>query len=107
MLSYASLSSIPAALMMFGFAVSIATPASAKQNMSIIPVACAGGRTFALQLTARRATVMMDGRQLRLTRSSSVLGRRYRSSDAALIIDGDFVGLVLEDDLAFKDCHLT
>lgn len=92
---------------MFGFAVSIATPASAKQNMSIIPVACAGGRTFALQLTARRATVMMDGRQLRLTRSSSVLGRRYRSSDAALIIDGDFVGLVLEDDLAFKDCHLT
>lgn len=92
---------------MLGFAVSIATPASAKQSISTIPVACAGGRTFALQLTARRATVLLDGRQLRLTRSSSALGKRYRSSDAALINDGDFVGFVLEDDIAYEDCHLT
>ncbi|WP_336961476.1 hypothetical protein [Sphingobium aquiterrae] len=72
-----------------------------------ISVSCAAGRGFAIQLDDRQAIAFVDGRPVRLTRRPSSLGMQYRSGDAALIIDGDFVAFVLKDDLAYEDCRLV
>ena len=67
-------------------------------------VVCAGGRNFQMEAREKLARIFLDGRQVRLTRRS--LGQQYRSSDAALIIDGDYVAFVLNNDLAYEDCHI-
>ena len=70
-------------------------------------VECAGGRGFALVLGKEQAVVEMDDRRLILQRRPSSLGQQYRSNGASLIIDGDFVAFVSQDDLAWRDCHIV
>lgn len=69
-------------------------------------VSCAGDRHFILQMRPQYATIFLRGRQLRLERRESSLGRQYHSSDASLIIDGEFVAFVTKDDLGFENCRL-
>ncbi len=69
-------------------------------------VVCAGGRSFQMEAREKVARIFLEGRELRLTRRASSLGQQYRSSDAALIIDGDYVAFVLNDDLAYEECHI-
>ena len=69
-------------------------------------VVCAGGRSFQMDAREKLARIFLDGRELRLTRRASSLGQQYLSSDAALLIDGDYVAFVLNDDLAYEDCRI-
>jgi hypothetical protein len=86
--------------------LSSAACAQSKARDEPAMVVCAGGRSFQIEAREKVARIFLDGRELRLTRRASSLGQQYRSSDAALIIDGDYVAFVLNDDLAYEDCGI-
>lgn len=69
-------------------------------------VLCAGGRSFEIGQGQGRIAVTFDGRILHLSRKASGIGLTYSSPEASLIIDGQYVAFVLEDDLGFQNCHL-
>lgn len=69
-------------------------------------VHCAEGRSFEVQLAPDRAIIFAEGKRWTLARMPSHLFVRYTSKEAALVIDADFVALVLTGDLGFTECHL-
>jgi hypothetical protein len=80
-------------------------PVLAK-TAAAIRVQCAGDRHFLLHLDRQRVRVMFDNRQPDLRREPSSLGRKYAATGATLIIDGDSVAFVLQDDLDWRDCRI-
>ena len=86
--------------------LSSAACAQTKPRDEPTMVGCAGGRSFQIEAREKVARIFLDGRELLLTRRASSLGQQYRSGDAALIIDGDYVAFVLNDDLAYEDCRI-
>ncbi|HEX7858439.1 MAG TPA: hypothetical protein VF503_32550 [Sphingobium sp.] len=81
-------------------------PLSAQAQPTNTTVRCAGGRSFVIELSSEAASVQIDGQVLHLRRQASTSMTRYSSSDAALIIDGDYVAFVMTDALDFTECHL-
>lgn len=72
-----------------------------------VHVECAAGRGFEFLLGKEHAVVELEDRRLILHRRPSSLGQQFRTNEATLIIDGDFVAFVLEDDLEWQDCHIV
>ncbi|WP_176596492.1 MULTISPECIES: hypothetical protein [Sphingobium] len=98
----------PVALMPAAIAISamLAAPADARQPGIDAEVQCAAGRRFLLRADADRATIIWKEGQLTLERGTLTLGRYYRSPQAALIIDGDYVSFVPKGDGSWRDCHI-
>lgn len=69
-------------------------------------VVCADGRGFTLVQEDERATVEVDGRRMMLDRQPLPIGVYYRSQQAALVIDGEFVAFVPRGDAGWRDCHM-
>lgn len=85
-----------------------AVGSSAQEGVGTIEryVHCAAGRGFGLQVTARTATVSIDGQIIRLLRRPSSIGFSYASAEGSMIIDGQFVALVLADDIGLDHCEI-
>jgi hypothetical protein len=67
---------------------------------------CADNRSFTVARNAEVATVFFDGAQYRLARRASSIGIKYASSDASLIVDGDFAAFVTEAVPDLDDCRI-
>lgn len=76
-----------------------------SSRVDIVQVKCAGDRHFLLRLHPQGVEIVVDGRSFELSRRPSSLGY-YRSRDATLIIDGDFVAFVPRGDFGWQNCHI-
>jgi hypothetical protein len=65
---------------------------------------CESQQRFSVQPVRGGVVVSIPGRQLRMASRPFRLGERFVSGDGALIIDGDFASLVLNNDLSFQTC---
>mgnify|MGYP003582730600 CR=1 FL=1 len=72
-----------------------------------VHVECAEGRSFELLISQEHAVVELKRRRLVLQRRPSSIGQQYRTREVTLIIDGDFVAFVPDDDLDWRDCHIV
>lgn len=90
---------LPALLLV---ACSNAACASDSEQLTIY---CDGGRTFLADISAESAFVTIGTRTVALQRRDSSLGRRFDATGAALIVDGEMVALVLDDDINFQNCR--
>jgi hypothetical protein len=68
-------------------------------------ITCANGRQFLLQTGANSARIQIGARQLKLPRKPSALSERYAGSEGTLMLDGDFVAFVPQDDAGWQDCR--
>jgi len=66
---------------------------------------CESGADFALVAEERLVKITLSDRAIVMQRVSSHIGKRYRSPDGTLILDGHFASLVLRDDLRFGSCR--
>lgn len=71
-----------------------------------VRVQCAEGRKFHLRIVGRQARVQLDDGGLVLVRKPSSLGQHFRSGQATLIIDGDFVAFARKGDWNWRDCQI-
>lgn len=99
---------LPVAVALFAVAACPAVASdTGRPDDARTTVTCAGGRSFDIAMDEQVISIFIDGRRLRLERRASQLGKQYRSGKAALIIDGDFVAFVLNEDLAYDDCRIV
>ena len=85
-------------------AVPTAACASDSEQLTIY---CDGGRTFLAKISRDGALVTIGRRTVALRPRDSSLGRRFESKGAALIIDGEMVALVLDNDIDFRNCRVN
>lgn len=71
-----------------------------------LQVRCAEGRAFFTERDEKHAVVTYEGRRIILTRRPLELGTYYRSDEAVLILDGDFVAFIPERDRSWRECRL-
>jgi hypothetical protein len=86
-----------------GLAASIAAKAASPEQQ--IAFRCAGGRFFTLRIAGASAAIDVDGRTIILRRKPSSIGLSWQGEGAALIVDGDYAALVLDDDPNWLDCR--
>ncbi|QHD65931.1 hypothetical protein GS397_01825 [Sphingobium yanoikuyae] len=84
---------------------SLPLSASAETNAQV-RIHCENGRYFLLGFAPRRATVIAEKRRYEMRRKESSLGQYYHSTEATLIIDGDFVAFVPRDDWDWQGCRI-
>jgi hypothetical protein len=72
-----------------------------------LEVRCAEGRAFFAERDEKYAVVTYEGRRIILTRRPLELGSYYRSEEAVLIVDGDFVAFIPEHDRSWRECRLA
>lgn len=65
----------------------------------------AAGKSFSITIDSRRAVVKIGQRRMSLLRKDRPPGQYYRSEDAALIIDGNFIAFVPKGDESWRDCR--
>jgi hypothetical protein len=84
---------------------SLPQSASAETKAQIL-VRCEGGRYFLLRLDPQQATVIAEKRRYEMRRKESSLGQYYHSTEATLIIDGNFVAFVPREDWDWQGCRI-
>ena len=85
-----------------------AVPAAAcASNSEQLTIYCDGGRTFLAKISPDGALVTIGRRTVALRPRDSSLGRRFEATGAALIIDGEMVALVLDNDIDFRNCRVN
>ena len=72
-----------------------------------LTIHCDGGRTFTADISSNGALVTIGTRTVALKPRKSSLGRRFETKGAALIIDGELVALVFNDDIDYRNCRLN
>lgn len=91
-----------------GLAAALSTaPAWSETSNGGTLVQCAAGKSFTVQISARRAIVQVGQRRMSLPQEDMPLGQYYRNADAALVIDGAFVAFVPKGDSGWRDCRLN
>lgn len=88
------------------FALASAAQGRSETNAAGTQVHCAGGRRFVMQVEPTRAVVTFGPRRISLPRRQMPLARYYRSSEAALLVDGMFVAFVPEGHRGWRECRL-
>lgn len=89
-----------------GILLAASSTAACASDSEQLTIYCDGGRTVLADISADGALVTIGTRTVTLKPRDSSLGRRFDATDAALIIDGDMVALVLNDDIDFRHCRL-
>ncbi|MCI4592546.1 hypothetical protein MOK15_21030 [Sphingobium sp. BYY-5] len=79
---------------------------ASAETKAQIRVRCEGGRYFLLRLDPQRATVVAEKRRYEMRRKVSSLGQYYHSTEATLIIDGNFVAFVPREDWDWQGCRI-
>ncbi|OHD03693.1 MAG: hypothetical protein A3H25_03645 [Sphingomonadales bacterium RIFCSPLOWO2_12_FULL_63_15] len=92
-------------LLLSAMLVAAVPTAACASNSDALTIYCDGGRTFLAKISPDGALVTIGRRTVALKPRPSSLGRRFDATDAALIIDGDMVALVLDDDIDFRNCR--
>lgn len=91
-----------------GLALALSTqPAWSEASNVGTVVRCAAGKSFTVQVSARRAIVQFGQKRMSLPQKDMPLGQYYRNADAALVIDGDFVAFVPKGDEGWRECRLS
>lgn len=65
---------------------------------------CADGRTFTVRSDPYDASVAYDDEHYRLTRRPSSIGTKYASTEATLIVDGNFAAFATETVVDLNQC---
>lgn len=81
--------------------------AACASNSDALTIHCDGGRTFLAEISRDGALVTIGIRTVALRPRDSSLGRRFEATGAALIIDGEMVALVLDNDIDFQNCRVN
>ncbi|MGF7156456.1 hypothetical protein [Novosphingobium gossypii] len=68
-------------------------------------ITCAANRHFLLRTDAERAQIQIGNRRLELQRAPSAISQRYRSEEATLMLDGEFIAFVPKGDAGWTDCR--
>lgn len=89
-----------------------AGPAAASATAPVVQplksaerITCSGNRQFLLQSDTKRAQIQIGTRRLELWRAPSAISKRYRSDEATLMLDGDFIAFVPTGDAGWTDCR--
>lgn len=81
--------------------------AACASNSDALTIHCDSGRTFLAEISPDGALVTIGRRTVALRPRDSTLGRRFEAIGAALIIDGEMVALVLDNDIDFRNCRVN
>lgn len=81
--------------------------AACAPNSDALTIHCDGARTFLAEISPDGALVTIGRRTVALKPRDSSLGQRFEATGAALIIDGEMVALVLDNDIGFQNCRVN